>query len=267
MAAVDGLDLEMASSEPSRRLGVFVISIVPEDHPRRRNISDQLDGLQFVGEIVQGLKAADPEAQGLYSPRMNLFAAKRSLTREEIAAYASHRKAWKAFLDSGFDHALILEDDFNVPFPAELLRAIDDCLANAGRWDVVKFFEFSRKRVWRRIRFASTQLVAHKFQSGGAVAYLLSRGAAERLLARRKVFRPVDEDMSWSWEFDLTIWTSEFNLVEEISDRLGGSHIATSRTAGKGDKNIARSIWGNFIQAWKLARSAADHCRRALEWR
>jgi GR25 family glycosyltransferase involved in LPS biosynthesis len=245
----------------------LIITITPDGHPRRESAIQEAQNLAVEPTFVDGVRHSDFLLSDLYAARRNLLLAKRNLTPHEVATYASHRKAWRMLLDSDAEHALVLEDDFHAPDPAKLRQAIGDCLAAADRWHIVKFFEFSRKRVWRSARFGSTQLVAYKYQSAGAVAYLINREAARRLLSRKRIFRPVDEDLSWNWEFDLRMWTTESNLVEEISDRLGGSHIEAGRKSTKSERSIVRSIWANVIQAWKLACSVLHHGRCALEGR
>lgn len=246
---------------------VLVISIVDESHPRHRNAADQLEALRISGRFVEGFAESAEGLYDLYSPTANFVFAKRSLTSQEIACYASHRKAWKAFLESDSPYALILEDDFRVVDPEIFRVAIRDCEMESGRWDIVKFFEFSRKRVWRRMTFGSTRLVAYKYQSAGAVAYLINRKAAQRLLKRKRIFRPVDEDLSWNWEFGLRLWTTEHNLVDEVSDVLGGSHIQGARMLAKTNRHAVRTAWANVIQAWKLGRSVVHHARCFLERR
>ena len=243
----------------------LIITIHEEGHPRRESSRKELGNIGIDGNFVCGLTPADREVSDLYWPLGNAIFSKRSLTPQEVAAYASHRRAWREFLASDRPFALILEDDFHAPEPERLRAAIADCVRNAERWDVVKFFEFSRKRVWRRRQLDATSLVAFKYQSAGAVGYLLSRDAATRLLARKRVFRPVDEDMSWSWEFDLRVWTTDVDLVRDVSHTLGGSQIEASRLHMKRRRNVVRSVWGNAIQAWKFSRAVVHHLQGALE--
>ena len=108
-----------------------------------------------------------------------------------------------------------------------------------------------------RRAIGSTGIVRYKYAASGAVAYLIDRKAAQKLLSRKRFFRAVDEDLSWPWELGLSIWSVSPNLVEEVSHNLGGSLLEMDRKSTKRRRNIARSLWGNVIQAYKLARSKA----------
>jgi len=127
----------------------------------------------------------------------------------------------------------------------------------------LKFFDFMPKRVLERKSVNSTSIVRHKYPAWGAVAYLIDRDAAERLLSRRRFFRAVDEDFSWHWELGLSIWSVSPNLVEEVSPVLGGSLLENDRVSNKRRRNTLRSLWGNVIQAFKFVRSRIHNMNRA----
>lgn len=238
-----------------------MLTIDAANGARRRSARHQLRALGLESRFIMGADQGDDGILALYSPVRNLLLARRSMTRGEIAVYEGHRRAWRAFLETESEYALILEDDFYVPDRARFLCAIDDCLSRPSGWDIVKFFDFRPKRVRCRLRLGETALVTYKYAASGAVAYLISRDAATRLLTRRRIFRPVDEDFSWAWEFGLRIWSTEPNLVEEISHQLGGSHLERARRHNKTRRNAVRPVWANVIQAWKLCCSVAFNSR------
>lgn len=233
----------------------YVLTIDAADGSRRLHASRELAGLGLEGRFIQGFLKDDPALGNVYSPALNLLLAKRDLTPGEIAVYAGHRKIWQAIVDGGEPCALVFEDDFRALDRDRFQAALRDCLSAAERWDIVKFFDFKPKRVIRRSRAGATDLVAYKYPASGAVAYLISRDAALRLLARRRIFRPVDEDFSWPWEFRLRIWSVSPNLVEEVSPDLGGSHLEQMRLANKSRRPLGRRLWANILQGWKLCRS------------
>ena len=222
---------------------------------RRSHALEELSALGLEGEFVQGLLTGDQELDELYSQKKNLFLAKRSLTPGEIATYAGHRKIWKRIVDDGCECALVFEDDFGVIDRERFAKSVRDCLDNMGNWDIIKFFDFKPKRVMKRRKLGETDLVAYKYPASGAVAYLITGKAAQRLLGRSRIFRPIDEDFSWPWEFRLRIWSVCPNLVQEVSYRLGGSHLEQTRITNKSGRNVARRIWANVLQSWKLTRS------------
>lgn len=233
----------------------YVLTIESEGGARRAHASQELHSLGLSAVFVKGFHKSDPWIVSEYSEPLNLLLSKRGLTRGEIAVYCGHRKIWREFLSSGHSHALILEDDFRVSNRAEFAAAIRDGLEQSANWDILKFFDFKPKRVIESLTINSTKLVRYKYAASGAVAYMISRDAAQKLLSRKRFFRAVDEDFSWPWEFGLSIWSVSPNLVMEISDVLGGSLLEKDRRVAKRRRNIARSVWGNVIQAYKLVRS------------
>jgi GR25 family glycosyltransferase involved in LPS biosynthesis len=236
-------------------LATFVLTIDKDDGPRRLHAQEELRALDFKGRFIEGPRKDDEIVDAVYSPARNLIFAKRNLTSGEIAAYVGHRKAWRAFLDDGADFALILEDDFRIADKPRFRGVVAECLSISDTWDVVKFFDFNPKRVVRRRRLATTDLAAYKYPASGTVAYLLTAAAARKLLKRSRIYRPVDEDLSQPWEFGLRVWSTLPNLIEEVSQELGGSNLEAMRLANKVHKNLCRSIWANVLQAWKLVRA------------
>jgi glycosyl transferase, family 25 len=111
-----------------------------------------------------------------------------------IAVFESHRKVWKLIVDSGDSHGAVFEDDVvcsrDLPrfLSAEWIPA--DC-------DVMKL-ETYRERATMRVspasQFSGRRVVQLFGRHLGACAYVISRGAAERLLAASETFSdPVDE--------------------------------------------------------------------------
>lgn len=93
--------------------------------------------------------------------------------------------------------------------------------------------------------------------------YMINRDAATKLLSRSRFFRAVDEDLSWPWELGLSVWSVSPNPVAEVSHTLGRSLLEADRKAGKRKKNIARSLWGNVIQA-TLCPKCDRLCRESV---
>lgn len=237
------------------QLSIFVLTIDPEGGKRRRSATRELERLGFQGSFVKGFKKTDPAILENYDARRNLLASKRSLTHGEIAVYCGHRAIWREFLKTESECALVLEDDFQIVDVDAFSNALNDCLAHRAEWGMIKFFDFRPKRVKRRKKLGRTEIVKYKYAASGAVAYLINRETANRLLARRKFFRAVDEDFSWEWEFDLNIWSVNPNIVSDGGDILGGSLLENDRIGRKRHRNVFRSLWGNVIQGYKLCRS------------
>lgn len=180
---------------------------------------------QFVVGVRLGESASAPE----YSKLLNFVRYRRSMSRGEISVYLGHRRAWDQFLSDQVDFALILEDDFQVVDRYALEQAIKDAVACPDEWDVIKFFDVWSKAPIAKMDVGSTRFVCRRYPPNGAVAYLLNVRAANALLARKHIFRPVDEDISRPWEFSLRIWSTERNLVIENAKAIGGSLLDEQR--------------------------------------
>lgn len=234
---------------------IYVLTIEDKAHARPRNAAMQLDGLGLRHELVTGFTPQDIKRDAHFSPIGNALLMKRSLSDGEICCYAGHRLMWRRFLDDGASHALFMEDDFSIADGPTMTAGLEDCLSAAGTWDVLKLFDYNPKKIVQSRQVGATRLVAYKYPASGNVAYMMNRSAAKALLERRRFFRPVDEDMAHMWEFGIRIWSMVPNPVSEASTALGGSSIEAGRTNIKRRRNLARSLWGNVLQLWKLGNS------------
>ncbi|WFP61700.1 glycosyltransferase family 25 protein [Mesorhizobium sp. WSM4904] len=210
-------------------------------------------GLSF--DFVHGVDQNSAEIDRAYSRLLNWTLHKRSLTRGEISVYLGHRKIWQEVMRKGMDFALVFEDDFKIRNDEQFIQAINDAISHRGIWSIVKFFDFNHKKVVESIRVGATHLVGYKYPASGAVAYLINRQAAQSLLRRRHLFRPIDEDFSHPWEFAIRVWSTSPNLVDEVSPQLGGSILESERSDLRSKRIVVRSVWGNFLQARKFLRS------------
>lgn len=233
----------------------FVLTIDDVRGPRRANAARQLGGIGVPFEFVEGVRAGASGCLTSYSPVMNLLFHKRPLSKGEIAIYEGHRKIWREILDRRIDMALVVEDDILIPEGAAFTQAVEDLLAAPCSWDIAKFFDFRPKRAVNRMMVGRTTLLAYKYPASGAVAYLINARAAAGLLKRKRIFRPVDEDFSHPWEFSIHVWSVSPNVAREASENLGGSIVEAERLSARKRKNVARSVYGNVLQFWKMIRS------------
>ncbi len=149
----------------------------------------------------------------------------------------------------------MLEDDFGIRDSDRLAGAIaraDELLS--GR-DIVKLYDFPRsgRQDYAAIRdVGPLRLGKWRYPSAGTVAYLISRDGAQKLLRRRSVFRPVDEDFKYFWELDLDVWSMVDPPVAEIGAGVGGSTLDAGRKAAKSRRTIDR-LRGNLIHlSWRI---------------
>lgn len=233
----------------------FVLTIDKVGGLRRANATKQLDGTEIPFEFVEGVSSEAVGTLGVYSPVMNFLLHKRSLSRGEIAIYEGHRRIWREIVNRGIDVALVMEDDFQILDHAGFEQATRDLLAAPDKWDIAKFFDFRPKRTIHKMVLGQTTLLAYKYPAAGAVAYLINTRTAAAFLKRKSIYRAVDEDFAYPWEFSIHVWSVSPNVVDEISQNLGGSLVEDEREYKRTHQNRLRSIYGNILQGWKFSRS------------
>ncbi len=225
----------------------YVLTIDPPDGPRRRSIARELADMHFGWEFVEGYRKGDPILDTLYSPAKNLLLSKRSLSPGEIACYAGHRLIWQTIVERDDPYAIVFEDDAEITDRAGFDRALRD--VTASQFDIVKLWDIKPKPVRARRQICDTLLVVHKMIASGTGCYLISRDAAAKMLARKSVFRAVDEDFSHAWEFGVQIWSVWPNPVADIA---AGSTIEAERVSA--NRRRLRSLWGEALQVVKRLR-------------
>lgn len=152
-----------------------------------------------------------------------------------IGCSLSHIKAWKAFLESPFEYAVIFEDDVSFD-PTKLRLVIEELIQNNKYWDITSF-EISHRGTPLTIKsFPDNQkLVVYLTEISHTGAYILNREAAVKLLEKALPIKmPIDHYITRGWEFGLRFTgienprlvyqkygTSEINQ----SERLLGDNI------------------------------------------
>jgi glycosyl transferase, family 25 len=150
---------------------------------------DPQGALAVRGQVLE----APPTGVGWNPYRQRMFAL------VEEACFASHLLAWRQFLASGHERALILEDDAE-PFPG-FREAMYELLADRQPIDIIKFEGIYRKgsRLAIPVRdLGPARLVRSLRPCSGGAAYLLTRGAANRLIERAGTLRVPVDDFIWS---------------------------------------------------------------------
>ncbi len=222
--------------------------------------------------VINGHLAGDPVVDELHDPGSARWRTKRPMSRTEVAIYAGHRRAWQTLLDSDAPFALFLEDDFTVADAqrfVSVLRGAQSLLSD-GR-HVVKLFDFEKQRptmaAMSRV-IADVEIVRWQSPTAGMVAYLISREGARRFLRRKRIFRPVDEDLKYWWELGLDVWSVPGNPVVEASAQLGGSLVEADREQMR-SRTFGRSLWGNLLTLDRKLRNSLHmaSAKRRAAWR
>lgn len=243
----------------------FVITIEPMNGVRRQSAARQLEAVGVDFRFVEGVEADGPEVNVHYDKRLNSRLMKRPLSRGEVAAYLSHRRALEAFIETDAEFALVLEDDFALIELDHFVEAITSILRAPARWDLIKLFDYrGPKRPRARLDLGRLAIVEYKSQTSGMVGYLVRRSGARKIMLRPRLFRPIDEDIKFYWEMDLRAFSVTPNLVAEISDTLGGSAIEPERRRLRDDRSIGRSLRGNGIKLGHMWRHFLNRRRYGL---
>lgn len=241
-------------------INAFILTIANHNSLRAKHAQKHWheSGLKF--QFVTGLTAYDANISAHYSPSKNLFHYKRPLANVEIATYLGHRKLWQEFLKTKKPYGLMLEDDAVISDMRNFSATIHDIIQSSNKniWDILKLFDYSPKKIIAQQKFGNTNIICTKYPAYGAVAYIISRKAAEKLLERPYIYRPIDEDLARPWEFKLRIWSTAQNIITEKASELGGSLIGDDRL--KLDKQAAQNrilypIKRNFLELSKTLHS------------
>ncbi len=233
---------------------IYVITVDQNGGFRRKNSQTQFDRVGMPFTFIEGITQKHKNSVQIYSRLRNLIWHKRNLSAGEIFVYSSHRKAWQTFLDSDEDVALIAEDDLEITDPEAFKDIMQSAIA-PDKWDILKLFDYRPKKAVNSEDWRGKTLVDYKYPASGCVAYLITRSAARKLLSRSKIYRPVDEDFSFCWEFGLCVRSVSPNIVDEISENLGGSTLEIDRRRVRKQKNLLRSLWGIGLQVGKQLRA------------
>lgn len=246
----------------SPQIPIFVLTIDSPGGVRRAHCERLFAKQELQFTFVDGVSGNDLDIDQVYSRRKNLLFAKRSLSPAEISTYFGHRKIWQEFIGTGEDVCLVVEDDLEIINQTDFQIAISNA-RDYATWDILNFFDFKPKPILHSEDWHSLSIADYKYPSSGTVAYLINRKAAQKLLSRKKIFRPVDEDLSNCWEFDIRVRSISPNLVDEVSHTLGGSMLEGSRLAEKKQRPLPRSTWAIFLEVAKQFR--AYRYRRSLK--
>ena len=153
-------------------------------------------GLDFIRVPAVDGRLQAPEQDPDYDERAARAMMGRSLMGGEIGCYKSHIRALGAFLASGAEHGLVLEDDAELSEDAMMvLGNVLDWLAASGRkdWRVINLGHPVLHSATLLAEFGRYGLLAAHYAPMGAFALLWSRRGALEFLGRSdKISAPVD---------------------------------------------------------------------------
>ncbi|TDH34804.1 hypothetical protein E2A64_13700 [Pseudohoeflea suaedae] len=228
-------------------ISCFILTSPESPDARRESAIGQLAGMDLQHCLVDGFTRKSPEVSAFYSRWKNLLLAKRSMSNGEVATYLGHRLIWQKILDTGLPAALILEDDFRFRDPATARETIRTAFEEGARWDMIKLFDYQPRKSIANYERNGVTFVLRERPGSGLVGYVISRECCRRLLRRKSIFIPVDEELRCWFEHRISIVSVYPNVVEDGADLFSGSILEEHRQAMKRKRNILRSLWGNLL--------------------
>lgn len=187
------------------------------------------------------------EQTALYSEKLNASGYHQPLVLGEKGCYASHLAAWQSLLDGPDDAIVVLEDDvwLDDRFEAVIGAVCDLQLP----WDMVKLIgrDHREKIRSRRPLSAGVTLVEYTRIPSSTAGYIVSRRGAQKLIASRRPFgRPIDVDLRFWWENDLTV-LGVIPSVVKLADTSQSSSIGI-----KSSRASWRGVWRKFAFKWAM---------------
>lgn len=238
----------------SLSIPVFVINL--DSSPERYQsalaqlTAQAIEAERFSG--VYGKNLTQQELDNCYDPAENIRKFRRPLSAGEIGCYLSHRALWQKMLDEQIPLAVILEDDIDVR-PG--FDTVLEQLQHLYNWDMIKLSDDRNGQGEQSLALAQPyKLVNFHKVPNCTTGYAITQAGAKKLLQRKKFFRPVDVDLQFYPELDLTvyaivpytIWPSA-QFDSEINAMSGGS-----RKGGT-------SFWRNLRYRLQLANIRKKH--------
>ena len=163
---------------------IFVVSLVREME-RRARMRKELEAWRLDFDFFDAVDGAEL-AEDCYHHRMQeqwwRVMRGRRLSPGEIGCFLSHYALWQHLVDTGTQHAIVLEDDAVLEdgFPV----IIDAILKTYPDWDIVLLSPKKRYSAHRELAVLDGQrfLVRYRRRVGGCVGYLIRLEAAKVLL-------------------------------------------------------------------------------------
>ena len=226
-------------------LPIYVISL-KDSTSRRRAMSERMAELGLEFSFIDGVIGKDIPA----GQRTRLVSDKRRyhlgtpLSDGALGCLMSHRCAWEMVRDTGVDTAIILEDDADLA--PEALDVLPRIAALKGRFDLINLHHTSGRPLVDAARISPTHALSiTRYVSIGAIGYVVSRAAAEKLLGLSVpgIFE-VDVLMNRWWEHGLKTLVLTPSIVSEDGHdtTIGYPGVKPKWERDRLDSRIARHL-------------------------
>ncbi|AMC12725.1 hypothetical protein RL73_03145 [Liberibacter crescens] len=225
---------------------VYVISL-PRSVRRRERCFLLLSqfGLDFsFFDAIDGNNLTYDNISSIYDEKRNQKKFKRPLSFPELGCYISHINLWEKIANSDKPGAIVLEDD--VEFVSEFM----DVLLYLSKCDIsnllIKFNSLSNKIKTKNhvcTLPGGFSLIQPRIIPSRTTGYLIGKQAAADLLnSRKKIFRPIDNDLKHWWEYNISTLVINPSIVYQFSDINSRSSIEESRKQKKSSLSLIRFL-------------------------
>lgn len=218
---------------------VYVINL-NRSTDRLARISADLNAAGLAFERIPAIDASEPAIfEQVYDARENRRNYLAPLSRQEVACFLSHRRAWQTFLEtSDAPYAIFLEDDA-APLPGGLnLQILQQAFAESDRAQIMKLYHPPAVRISIRRSFPLVPPL-------GAVAQAMNRAAAQAVLEFTARFHePVDVALQRWWDHGARVSVARPMWFGEAS---GPSTIRSPRQ-GPHEGRLLRELRRPFFQ-------------------
>ncbi|MCK4204335.1 glycosyltransferase family 25 protein [Brucella pituitosa] len=214
---------------------------------RKPQVDKLIHELPVKTEVIDAVDSrtlTDAEIGRVYKHKLHAPRYPFELSKNEIACFLSHRKAWQAIVDQQLDAGFVIEDDIEL---TDVFNAAFHAVSNHFEpGSFVRFtFRDDRENGREVFRNNEVRIIIPNPIGLGMVAQLVSFDAAKKLLAITERFdRPVDTTIQMRWVTDLQPLAVIPGGVKEISAQLGGTTIQHKKSlSDKLKREIMRPIY------------------------
>ncbi|MFD1197849.1 glycosyltransferase family 25 protein [Brucella gallinifaecis] len=213
---------------------------------RQPQVEKLIRELPIKSEILDAIDSrtlSDTDIQNAYRRKLHKPYYPFSLSKNEIACFLSHRKAWQAIVDQRLDAGFVIEDD--VELTDQFNAAYHAATSHFEGGSFIRFTFRDREQGREVYRDDQLRIIIPDPVGLGMVAQLVSFDAAKKLLAVSEQFdRPVDTTVQMRWVTGLQPLAIIPGGVKEISAQLGGTTIQHKKSfKDKLAREIMRPIY------------------------
>jgi glycosyl transferase family 25 len=196
------------------------------------NMEQQLKKIAISYERISAIKGANltvDEISNEYSASLNKKKFRANLSLGEIGCYISHKKIWRQMVEKEIEFAIILEDDLTIQ--SNFVDIFSD-INNLKKYELIKLSDNRSYPAVQNKKISNQfDLINFKKIPNCTTGYTLNLAGAKKLLARNKFYRPVDIDIQFCKELDLSVFglrpypiTEDNSFESNIATLNGGSH-------------------------------------------